>query len=87
MGGGQLRTAGRLSGREVVERSRAAMAEITAFWLKTSVMLRPLTELLSIRHITSLEFDTAGSGIMSRSRQVNVHLCRTVNSLPYSLHS
>ena len=45
----------------------------------------PLAGLLFIRHLTSLEFDTAGSYPRSRMGDPNTHLCSFINSLLPSL--
>lgn len=44
----------------------------------------PLADLLSLRHLTSLELDIFGS--YSRSRHPDMHLCDFINSLLPSLH-
>ncbi|KAK4112797.1 hypothetical protein N656DRAFT_836830 [Canariomyces notabilis] len=48
------------------------------------LMVKPLTDFLSIRHITSLEFDVSGWPAAC-SRKINVHLCKTINLLLPSL--
>lgn len=50
------------------------------------LMAKPLADLLSVRHLNSLEFDSAGSISLSRACDSGAHLCRLVNALFPSLH-
>lgn len=50
-------------------------------------MIRPLASLLSVGHLISLEFDTAGSHPMSSRTTRDIHLCRLINALLPTLRS
>lgn len=49
------------------------------------MMVTPLTDLLSIRHLYSLDFDTAGSYPLSWACDSDIHFCRSINALLPSL--
>ncbi|KAL1875135.1 hypothetical protein VTK73DRAFT_10272 [Phialemonium thermophilum] len=49
------------------------------------LMIKPLSDLLSMRHLTSLDFDIAGSYPRSRACDLGIHLCRSINALLPSL--
>lgn len=49
------------------------------------LMVKPLDDLLSLRHLTTLHFDTAGSYPQSQACDSGIHLCRSINALLRSL--
>lgn len=66
--------------------TRSLVVEVRALGLHCwgFLMAKPLADLLSLRHMTSGEFDTA-SCYLTQARVSGVHLCRSINALLPSL--
>ncbi|KAL2257939.1 hypothetical protein VTK26DRAFT_8941 [Humicola hyalothermophila] len=52
---------------------------------RSYLLIKPLADLLSLQHLTSLEVDTLGSRAMTWKSTSGIHLCQSINALLPSL--